>query len=124
MQRPKLTKRRISLILLFLFLLSFALISIFPDSWFIKTPQLIATQAGTSHSHIFPEAPAISFRYEVTFIASGGISVNNPVHVKVRLKEMNISNFLDYFCGVTFSHAYPSPIEYKENRIMNSVIVY
>ena len=125
MKRPKcLTgKRIISLILLGLFLFMFILVSTLPNSCFIDTPKLIATQSGTSHSHIFLDAPAISFRYEVTFIADGGISVNNPVHVKVRLKEMNRTDFLNHYCGVTFSSAYSSPIEYNENRIINSVIV-
>jgi len=119
----KVTKRRISLILLSLFIFFFTLFTVLPESFFVNTPELIATQAGTSYSHIWENAPAISFRYEVTFKASGSVSVNNPVHVTVRLKQMNISNFLEFYSGVTFSHAYPYPLEYEEKHIMNSVIV-
>lgn len=125
MKRPKrLTRKRtISIILLCSFLGMFSFLTVLPDSFFIKTPQLIATQAGTSYSHIWLEGPPISFRYEVTFIADGSISVNNPVHVKVRLKQMNITNFLDFYSGVTFSRAYEAPIRYKENQIISSVII-
>lgn len=118
-------RRVIALVLFALFVSSIITVSkILPDSFFIEIPQLIATQAGTSDSHIWIDAPAIHFRYEVTFIADGSISVNNPVHVKVKLKELNRTDFLEHYSGVTFSHAYKSPIEYKENRIINSVIIY
>jgi hypothetical protein len=54
----------------------------------------------------------------------GILSVNNPVHVKVTVKNVNITNFLDYFCGVTFTNAYPYPTEEERGYPMNSVIIY
>ena len=102
----------------------FLTISLLPESCFINVPKLMKTQAGTAFTHLYKETPAIQYRFELTFSTIGAFSVNNPVHVKVVLKDLNITNFSDYFCGVSFTDAYSSPIEYYEDSPMNSVIIY
>lgn len=125
MNNFKWTKRKIGTIVLIAFVTVFLIISLLPESLFVNVPQLRLTRAGKVYSsHIYPNTPPISYRFELTFTATGTFSVNNPVHVKVILKNMNISNFLDYFCGVTFTNAYTYPIEYHEDFPMNSVIIY
>jgi hypothetical protein len=95
-----------------------------PENWFVAVPQLRNTQAGTAYTHLYSETPPISYRFEITFTATGTFSVNNPVHVKVVLRDLNITNFLDYFCGVSFTHAYSYPTEFTEDSPMNNVIIY
>jgi hypothetical protein len=82
------------------------------------------TVAGIANNHLYPDAPPISYSYELTFTASGAFSVNNPVNVKVVFKNVNITNFLDSYCGVSFSYAYNSPIQFSEQHPANSAIIY
>jgi len=118
----KWTKRKIGLIVLFSFLLTFTILLFIPDSRFANIQRLTKTQRGVSRSHLYPKvAPAIQFEYEVTFSAVGAFSVNNPINVKVTLKDLNITNFLDYFCGVSFSDAYAYPLDEED---VTAVIVY
>jgi hypothetical protein len=118
-------KQIISIIVILMFTVVLTLAVFLPDEYLVGTQKMgyIITRSGTTQSHIYPETPPISYRYEVTFKTTGAISVNNPVHVTVFLKEMNISNFLDYFGGVTFVNAYSYPIDYHENQTMNSLII-
>lgn len=117
------TRRKIGMIVLVSFVIAFLTISLLPVSFFIEIPQLRTTQAGTVYSHLFPEAPPVSYRFEAVFTATGIFSVNNPVHVKVTVKQVNVTNFLEYWCGVTLTHAYQYPTVYHEGFPMNSVII-
>jgi len=85
---------------------------------------LTVTRAGTVYSHVYDDTPPISYRFEIECSTNGILSVNNPAHVRVTIREVNITNFLDYFCGVTFTGAYAYPIEQDSGYPMNSVIVY
>ncbi len=107
MKNFKWTKRNIGIIVLVSFVTFFFVISILPESYFVSIPKLTITKAGTVYSHMFEECPPISYRYEIECTTIGILSVNNPVHVKVTLRNVNITNFFDYFCGITFTGAYP-----------------
>lgn len=120
--KVKWTKRKIGLIVLFSFLLTFTLFSVLPDSWFADIPRLTKTQRGTYRSNLYPnKAPAVEFECESTFTAVGAFSVNNPINVKLTLKNLNITDFLDYYCGVSFTNAYAHPLN---EAVMSTLIVY
>lgn len=124
MSKFKWTRKSIGVMVLISFLSVFLIVSFLPESYYISIPKLTVTKAGTVYSHLYEGTPPLSYRFEVECTTNGILSVSNPVHVKVTLREVNITNFLDYFCGVTFTGAYPFPTEESRGYPMNSVIVY
>jgi len=117
-------RRKIGVIIVVFFVIVFFIIWFAPATWFVSIPEIKMTVAGIANNRLYPDAPPVSYRYELTFTASGAFSVNNPIHVKVVLKNVNMTNFLDYYCGVSFSYAYNSPIQFSEQHPADSIIIY
>ncbi|MBN1245231.1 hypothetical protein JXA31_06525 [Candidatus Bathyarchaeota archaeon] len=112
------TRRKIGLIVLVAFLIVFLLISAFPESHFVGAPPIQYFAVGTVEvNYHLSGYPSVHFDQDIIFSAIGSFSVNNPVHVKILISNVNVTDFLSYYDSVTFTNGYPNPIEWDSQYV-------
>lgn len=117
------TRRKIGIIVLISFLAVFITISFIPESWFIGAPSITYVASFTTDDKMYADFPAVHFESTTTFTAIGSFSVNNPIHVKVVLKNVNLTNFLSYYNVISFLKGYSVSITFNpDGTILNAII--
>lgn len=67
--------------------------------------------------------PAVGYDYIINFTAIGSFSVNNPIKIHIKLLDVTLPNFLEYYQIVGLSKAYAVPFKYDSNGALESASI-
>jgi len=109
----KWTKRKVGFITLTAFLIVFLTISVLPESYFLGAPPIQYFSEYTNVETQIAPLPSFTFDQHVILTAIGSFSVNNPIHVKIIINNVNVTNLLAYYDAVILYDGYP--LTYKLN---------
>jgi len=94
-----------------------------PENWFVGAPTITYVATFTTDDKMYADFPAVHFESTTTFTAIGSFSVNNPIHVKVVITNVNLTNFLANYNVVSFLKGYSYPIKFNpDGTILNAII--
>lgn len=100
-----------------LIIYAFVGISLPSDEWNNWASYSIpATFAGVPTYAVKP----ISFNAVINITAQGSLSVNNPINVDVLVYDVNDSNFLQDYRGISFTWCYPLTDTYSSTGVLES----